>query len=121
MDEKGKVFVTLVVLIIVALTFISGSKFITKSTGYGVSQDERLIVAQCIEGKNVSMYGSAYSEETDRQKEVFSSDFKFIKYIACEENRDACASLESVPAWVINNKIYYGFKDFNELRDLTGC
>lgn len=121
MDEKGKVFITLIVLIVVALAFISVSRFISKTTGYGVSEDEKLVVAQCIGWKNVSMYGSSSSEETTKQKEVFGADFKFIKYIACEDNRDVCASLESIPAWKINDKIDYGFKSFEELRNLTEC
>lgn len=121
METKNKVIILIAIVIILGFGFVATSKYITKTTGYGVSEEESVIIAQCLKNKGVIMYGTDSCVHCKEQKKQLGSAFRFINYVACEENPDACASLEGVPAWQINGEMHYGVQEIETLAELAGC
>lgn len=65
-------------------------------------QDELTIedidqIAQCLWQKWVKMYGTETCSHCIDQKELFGDSFKYINYIDCATDTNACAKLEWTP------------------------
>ncbi|MBI3334286.1 hypothetical protein HYZ97_02265 [Candidatus Pacearchaeota archaeon] len=121
METKYKVFLTLLGVIVLAFAFVSATKWISKTTGFSVSEDEQTAIAQCLTSKGATMYGLETCPHCQNQKELFSSAFRFINYVDCAQEPAACSALEGVPAWKINGQIQYGTQTLEQLAVLSGC
>ncbi|MHC1635382.1 MAG: protein disulfide isomerase family protein [Candidatus Methanospirareceae archaeon] len=67
------------------------------------------------------MYGSKYCGWCKRQKEEFGEAFRYISYIDCTENREACerANITAYPCWVApDGRHYIGYHTLMELEEL---
>lgn len=121
METKYQVLIALVAVLLLVAGFITATKWISKTTGYSVSEEENVAIAQCLSSKGAIAYGLETCTNCQNQKELFDSAFRFVNYVDCASQEDSCSNLESVPAWKINNKIYYGSKELSDLARIAGC
>ena len=121
METRHKVIVTFAVLIILVASLYYFTDYISRVTGFIAGEDERVVLAQCLQGKNAELYISSTCPECSSQLEIFGIAEKFINKINCNEKPELCQELNALPAWQINNSFYYGVKSLDELKELTGC
>ncbi len=126
---KTKIKVLFSFLLLVGLLF--GLYFFTdwfsKVTGYFGGEDERSQLALCLAEGGAEFYGGIYCADCEKQLEVFGGELGNIVYVECGTAPDGeiidskCKNLREIPAWYIKGQIYYGFKSFEELKELGGC
>ncbi|MEK6927208.1 MAG: hypothetical protein AABX11_02145 [Nanoarchaeota archaeon] len=121
MNTKYKVLIGVVVLVAVAWALLSLSKVMTIGTGYGISEEDNVVLAQCLTDKGVVMYGLPTCSHCKDQKALFGGGFELINYVDCSKNPDLCAGLSGVPAWKIGEKWYYGVQSLETLKLFSGC
>ncbi|MFH1500983.1 MAG: hypothetical protein ABIE22_03495 [archaeon] len=123
MDSRKRVFLTVVGLTVLVLAFYFVAMNITKYTGYvAITEKEDYdSFAQCLTDQGVIMYGSELCGHCKNQKETFGESFKYVTYVECTEQPEACAGLRGVPAWDINGEIIYGEQSLEKLAELAGC
>lgn len=121
METKHKVLIGAIALVVVAVVLFYLSNYLTVTTGYGVSEEESVILAQCLSDKGIVMYGLPTCPHCIAQKEMFGGGFKLINYVDCSKNTEMCQGLEGVPAWKIQGKLYYGTQPLSFLKQLSGC
>ena len=80
-------------------------------------------LAQCLTEKGVKMYGTEWCSHCKNQKAAFGSDFQYIDFIDCDQNRNACqaAGVKGYPTWKIDGKNYPGEQPLERLAALAGC
>lgn len=79
--------------------------------------------AKCLTEKGAVMYGTYWCSYCNAQKGDFGKSAKFINYVECTEDPDACTGkgVESFPTWIINDVTYRGKQPLSRLAALTGC
>jgi len=121
MDEKGKVLMTLFLIIIIGFSFMSATKWISKTTGKVIDANEQVMTALCLGEKNSLLYISKTCTDCDAQKRVFGSAIRLIDTVDCTKSNENCPSEDSLPAWKINDKVYYGLTPLEKLNEIAGC
>lgn len=123
METTYKTLITFGVLILVVGALYYGTELVSKSTGFAIGEDAKVQLAQCMAGKNINFYYSRFCADCYEQKIEFGTGFRFLNVIDCDNFPEKCTNIDSekMPAWKIDGKIVYGYKDFNELRNVTGC
>ncbi len=120
MNNERRVLVTLMVLIVLIASIYVFTDWFSKTTGYTLGEDQKIKFAQCLAKNNTVLYITENCYPCEQQyKMLGDSAYKIVPKIVC--GKDSCQGLSSLPAWQINNKFYYGKKDFKELSDLSGC
>ena len=92
------------------------------------SSNEKVKFAKFLSENNVLMFSAYWCPHCHDQKQLFGKEaVKELKVIECakdgENNQyDFCQSkdIEGFPSWEINNEIYSGVKNLNELATMTG-
>lgn len=86
-------------------------------------------LAKCLTDKGVIMYGAYWCPHCANQKELFGSDFQFIKYQECDPsgengNPEICenAGVEAYPTWIDSqgNKLS-GTQPLETLANWSNC
>lgn len=79
--------------------------------------------ARCLTEKGATMYGAVWCGHCQDQKKIFGNSFKYINYVECPENQELCRQkgIDGYPTWIINDKKYPGFQNFEKLSQLSGC
>ena len=110
MEQKQKVFITVIVLVLIVAAFYGATKAITQYTGYAVnnnlnstninnannivnnrnSEDNNPIsslddFAKCLTDKNAVVYGAYWCPHCQNQKKTLG-DSSYIPYIECAED-----------------------------------
>lgn len=119
MDTKKKVLINLLILAILIFGFYLSTKWISKTTGMVVFGSDGDTI-KCIAGKTI-LYGIEGCSYCQIQKKEFGSEFSQVNYIDCEKNIELCKGLKEIPAWKIDDEVYYGMKSIEELKVLTKC
>jgi len=120
METRHKVMITFLSLIAITFIFYSSTQWISKTTGYAIGVDEKAQLAQCLSGKNMTLYVTSNCPDCLKQREVFGSSFSQIKYIDCTDYK-TCPKLSVFPSWKINGTIIEGIKSLEELKDISNC
>jgi hypothetical protein len=115
MDQKGKVLLTFILLVLFVSAFYLFSEWVSKTTGYIVGEDERTKVALCLGEKNTSLYGDIRQKNTALQLNEFGSAIKFVNYHECNNCFDV------LPVWIIDNKKYIGYYNLTSIKSIAGC
>lgn len=121
MQKRNKLIITFVFLVFLVAGLYFFTDWFSKTTGYAVGEDPDINLANCLTSKGIKMYGGKSCPICKFQESLFGEAFKFIPYVDCSKKLMECFDLESVPAWEINGKIYYGIKELSTLRILSGC
>lgn len=119
METKMKVVISFFVIIFLGAFFLLTTKFITKTTGYGINEASEVALAQCLEVKGIVLY-TGECGECLKQKKEFGVGYKFIETRNCDEFPDLCSGI-NIPAWRINNSLIEGFHSLRELSNISGC
>lgn len=81
-------------------------------------------LAQCLTKKGVTMYGTDWCPHCQEQKREFGTSFKYVTYINCDLNPDACkaAGVDGYPTWVFpQGDPATGTQSLQSLADRAGC
>lgn len=118
-EIQNKLVLSIIIIVVIGMFFFFSNMNQIGITGSTTEIDKLSI---CL-NKNSIMYGSDSCPYCIKQKELFGDSFKYIKYIDCLKNREAClnADIKAFPTWVINGKSYEGLKTLQELKELSGC
>ncbi len=127
MNTQQKTLLSFVILIVVIFGLYFFTDWFSKVTGYLGGSDERSRLAKCLDEKGAQFYGGVYCADCEKQMGLFGSAVKFLNYVECETNQkgevtdEECMNLREIPAWYINKTIVYGYKNFTELEEISGC
>jgi hypothetical protein len=119
--------------ILVVLLFIAAA-FAAYRIGFGTTgavvggSNEYDAFAQCLTEKGAVFYGAYWCPHCQKQKEMFGSSFKFVKYIECSLPNKAgqteeckVAGIKAYPTWDIKGVRREGELSLQQLAELTGC
>lgn len=122
MEKRTRVVATFIMAVLLVMILYNFSDWFSKTTGYLVKDSPENDLAICLAKEGSKLYGSKTCPDCRKQKEIFGEiAFDFLNYIECSSNPQACSEIKSVPAWNISGNIYYGVKNLDELRILSGC
>jgi hypothetical protein len=121
MKKRTRVMVTFGFIVLMITGMYIFTDWFSRITGYFIGEDEKTRLAQCLDGKHAEFYGTEYCAECERQRDIFGRSFNTIVEIDCGRNMENCPNIREIPAWHINKSIHYGFKNFTQLKDLSGC
>ncbi len=121
METKYKVILSFVILVLIVAGLYIFTDWFSKVTGYLLGEEETVKLARCLDKKNSEFYDSINCVDCEKQRKLFGKAMKFITIVDCGENKELCKNIREVPAWYIDKNIYYGYKDINELKDISGC
>jgi len=80
--------------------------------------------AQCLAGKEVTMYGADWCPHCQSEKKAFGQSFRFIPYVECPENPNQCldAGINSYPTWIFpDGEKLEGEQGLKRLSQASGC
>ena len=121
MEKQTRVFLTfLFVILLVAVLYIFTDWF-SQATGYFTGESETKNIALCLSKRGAEFYGTIYCVDCEKTKKMFGQSFKLINEFDCGAEKENCPNIHSIPAWFIDNKIYYGFKNLTELQEISNC
>jgi hypothetical protein len=121
MEAKTRTAITFAVLIVLIFGAYFFTDWFSKATGYVLGEDEKESIAKCLAEKGAVFYFSSTCPKCDEQIQMFGNTaVGFLVKYGCE-SADECPADGGVPAWKINDKFYYGKKNFAELQKLSGC
>jgi len=108
------IILILVVLIIAFIIY----ETIKPETG---TKEEKL--AKCLTDKGAVLYVKPGCPFCKAQKEDFGDAVEFLGIVDCSVQTEICDEKQilRIPAWEINNKIYYGKRSLEQLAELSGC
>lgn len=112
--------ITFISLIVLISLLYNSTQWVSRTTGYAIGEDERTQLAQCLSGKNTTLYVLPNCEECLKQKQVFGSSFSQVNYVDCT-NYKSCLKLNSFPSWIINGTLVEGLKSLEELKNISNC
>ncbi len=119
METKYKTMVSFVFLILLIFGLYFFTDWFSKVTGYVSGEDEKTILAQCLDFQESELYVEENCAQCAKQIGEFGSAIKFLEIVDCTEIK--CEGLREIPAWYINGSVYYGYKTLNELEDISNC
>lgn len=109
--------ITIIIMVIVSLIFvwvlIIGNEpidIIDKNTAICVAEESLLYVSA----------GCGYCL---KQKQALGDNLEMFDIIDCMESPDICvsANIGVVPTWIINGDTYMGYRDIEQLKEISGC
>lgn len=121
MEKTIKLFITFAFLVILISGLYIFTNWFSIITGYFVGEDEKAQLANCLSGQGAEFYDSEFCADCEKQKQLFGKAISLIHIIDCGKEKELCPNIKSVPAWYINKKIHYGFKNITELQQLSNC
>lgn len=120
MNTKDKVLVSLGVLILLSVIFYISAGWISEITGFSVyGFDDVSVLTQCLNSKGLKLYYSDNCDDCNKQKELFGDNFKEINSLDCSFSD--CSNFRDIPAWKFEDYVVYGYLDFRDLIDVSGC
>lgn len=111
------------ILAIIVVIIFSAFLVFLNALGVLLEKNQYDDFAKCLSVKNAIMYGSDACPACNKQKELFGDSFRYVTYINCMNNQQACSNdnIASIPAWKINNNKYIGVQQLSILAQLSGC
>jgi len=117
--KLSKTFLLVLLILVVASLFL-----IFKNVNFGPNGSELDEFAKCLAEKQITMYGTKSCAFCQREKNNFSSSFRFVSYIECSENTQLCLDqkINVVPTWVFpGGKRLEGEQGLEKLSKESGC
>jgi len=94
--------------------------------GATTEDDYRTKLAKYMNENGMVLYGAYWSEDCQKQKDIFDSAAKYLDYVECDQsgtnaNPDECISrkIDSYPTWIYRDTVYKGFKTLSELAQIV--
>jgi hypothetical protein len=92
-----------------------------KSPEDSSSRDPDKIFEECVIKTKPILYGRENSQVFNLQKEDLGKSFNLITFVDCSREREKCMGILLIPAWKINEQIYYGSFSKEVLTKIMGC
>lgn len=123
LSRKLRVFLTLVACVVFILSAYSLTLVISNLTGYSLLQNSIKEFASCLNEKNVVFYIDDSCEQCDEQKQIFDSFKLNVDFVNCDLDKNACysSSVDFVPSFKFNGKLYKGIYSLKQIAEITGC
>ncbi|MDO8435979.1 MAG: hypothetical protein Q7S82_01145 [bacterium] len=123
MDKKTKIFLSLVIVAIIA----AGGIFLFTKTGKGPDKMEEF--AKCLTEKKAVFYGAFWCSHCQNQKTMFGNSEKFLPYVECSTpdgkgQVSACQEkqIQGYPTWEFQDgSRESGEVSLGALAEKTGC
>ncbi len=109
-------------IIVVLIVIVIGYAFVLKFWPRGAGSHDSL--AMCLTEKGVVMYGTDWCTHCQDQKQKFDISFKYVNFINCDLNKDACdaVNITTFPTWVFTkDSRVSGSQELSYLAERTGC
>ncbi len=121
MNTQTRVLVTFFVLVALIMSAYLFSDWFSKTTGYVLGEDQKIAFAECLASKGTVFYETANCADCYAQQTLFGiAAWELIEKRACDA-QTKCVGLTSLPAWELEGKFYYGFKEFSEIDAISTC
>lgn len=121
MERRVRLYATFIILILLVGGLYSFTNWFSRITGYFTGEDEKTKMALCLREQQAEFYGNEYCADCEKQIKLFGRSFEKLSYVDCGSEVELCPGIDEVPAWHINKTIYYGYKNFSELKEISGC
>jgi hypothetical protein len=121
MNRKYKAIFSIIIIVGLVFSLYYLSKWISAATGRTVYNLEYENKKKCLFQSNIYLYSSKSCADCLEQEKILGDLIYSINYIDCKEKILQCAEIESLPAWKIQDKVYYGKKNLSELIRLSNC
>ena len=107
------IYFILMLVVIVAIFLIYSLK---ENSNY--TKEEAI----CI-GKNSQLYEKLGCHYCEIQEEDFGKNYKYLNVIDCFYEIEKCdaVGITGTPTWIINETMHKGYKNSQELKEITGC
>lgn len=89
-----------------------------------VAQGQLDEFAKCLATKEITMYGAAWCSHCQNEKRGFGDAFKYVPYVECPDNIDACLKLgiNGYPTWIFpDGTRLEGEQGVEKLSRASGC
>ena len=124
-SQKKKVLLiagVLILAIMILYILVWEASFLT---GKNILEDKSKIdlFAECLTNKNIKLYIRSGDAYCDSQKSEFGHSLEYLEIIDCLKQPAPCqeAGVQGIPAWVIEDKVYYGNKNLEQISLISGC
>ena len=118
-------FILAVVLILLVLVFYFTSSFITKMTGFFVSDflDKKSDLKKCLEDKDVRLFINSEEAAESLGNMVVSDYLNNVKIVNCARNNKICLqeNINEFPTWIVEGRTINREISAEELADFSGC
>ena len=121
MEKRTQVMLTFLALVLLITGLYLFTNWFSLFTGYFTGEGEINKLITCLNDKDAEFYTSLFCADCEKQQKLFRQEFSSIKQVNCGDKKENCPNIRSIPAWYINGNIYYGYKDLNELKNLSDC
>ena len=125
MDEeipkRGRIWTTMIVLLLLLGSFYFIASSITKYTGYVVVEKED--ASECLKDSSIELYIKSPTPIEDMEKLKAKKYLANAKVSNCLIKGDLCnkKNIKSFPTWIINNKKIKGDITPEDLAKTSGC
>lgn len=75
----------------------------------------------CVGSSNLILYGSSNSKAFLIQQDELGDFFDLVPFVDCSTNRKDCEGVFLIPAWRIDEQLYYGSISLDILIKLMEC
>ena len=112
--EKGTK--VLIILVVVVIGIILAINYMNDDGDYDAE------IMQCI-ADNSMLIASKTCSHCIEQKKILGNNYGIFNVVYVDKSPGIFDeyNLRGVPAWIINNNIYYGSQEVSKLKQLTGC
>ncbi len=121
MDKQYKVMITFGILIFLVAGLYYFTEWFSLVTGYFKGEDSVVSLVKCLNDKGAEFYGAEFCADCEKQMGIFGKAAANLKYIDCGKGKEFCPNLREIPAFYVNKEVIYGYKSFDEVKQISGC
>jgi len=95
--QQNKKIINYAIVAVVLIAIVYAVSVMIPKDDTGIYDD----LAKCLTKQGLVMYGTDWCSHCQEQKRMFDGSFKYINYVNCDMNYDACkaAGVEGYPTW----------------------
>ncbi len=116
-----------ILTLLLGMLVLSSCQSTGQATGVASDSDQSSneeILANCLMGKGVKMYGAFWCPHCIEQKELFEDAKDLIPYVECTEEKDVCQreGISGYPTWKFpDGTSLSGSQSLSLLAQRSGC
>jgi hypothetical protein len=119
--ERYNLIIGALIIFLIVLTALVILLEKDKSPELSPEEKELQEFQKCVNDSGLILYGRYNSQVFLAQKESLGDFFELIPFVDCLNQRKECEGILLIPAWRLNEKVYYGSFSKDILIKLMGC
>jgi len=121
--RKNNYNLQVLILLICLVVFVILLILFEKNEQIKLTPAEKEIIAfqRCVNETGLVLYGRTNSQVFLAQKEELGMFFDFVPFVDCLDDRESCMGIILLPAWRLNDQVYYGSFSKDILIKLMEC